>query len=66
MSNKRIDCSNLTVAMQKEKNGGKNAARVIDSDIPYMERPAIKGIIHQKRSCQSLSSTRANTDMSKC
>ena len=42
MSNKRTDCSNLTVAMQKKKSGGKNIASVTDYDIPYMEIPAIK------------------------
>ena len=41
MSNERTDCSNFTVAMRK--NGGKYVASVTDYDIPYMERPVIKG-----------------------
>ena len=60
MSNKRIDCSNLTVAMQKQ-NGGSYVASVTDYDIPYMERPTINGIINHTRSCQSHSFTRADT-----
>ena len=59
MWNKRTDCSNLKVAMQ-EKKGKKYVASVTDYDIPYMERPAIKGKTILKRSCQSLSFTRAD------
>ena len=63
MSNKRTDCSNLTVAMQKKKKRGKNIASVTDYDIPYMERPTKKGNINRKSSCQSLFCTRVDTDM---
>ena len=63
MSNKRTHWSNLTVALQKKKNGGKNVASVTDYDIPYMERLAINGIFNHKKSCQSFSFTRADTDM---
>ena len=62
MSSKRTDYSNLTVALQKKK-GRKKVASVTDYDISYMERPAIKGNINQTKSCQSLSFTRADTDM---
>ena len=48
MSNKRTDCSNLTVAMQK-KNDGKYVASVTDYDIPYMEGSAIKRKTNHKR-----------------
>ena len=33
----------------QEKNGGKTLAGVTDYDIPYIERPAIKGKTSQKR-----------------
>ena len=67
MSNKRTDCSNMTVAIQK-KNGGKHAVNVTDHKIPYrqrpqMERPAVKGNINRKTSCQSPSFTREDVDM---
>ena len=42
MSNKPTDCRDLTVAMQKKKNG-KYVASIAKYDIPYVERPAIKG-----------------------
>ena len=48
MSDKRTDCSNLTVAMQKKKSR-KNVASVTDDDTPYMERPAVKGKTSLKR-----------------
>ena len=47
MPNKGTDCSNA-----KEKMG-KYVASLTDYDIPYMERPAIKGNLNHKRSCQS-------------
>ena len=65
MSNKRRDCSNLTVGMPK-KNGGKYVANVTDSDIPYMERAAIKVNINHKRNFQSFSFTGADTDITLC
>ena len=48
MSSKRTECSNLTVAMQKKKCWN-YVASVTDDDIPYMERPAIKGKTTKKK-----------------
>ena len=39
-------------------------AGVTNYDIPYLEKLAIKGIPNHERSCQSLSFTRGDTDIS--
>ena len=69
ISNKRKDCSNLTVATQKE-NGEKSEACVVSYNIPYMERPAIKGTANQKKkncaSCQIPCVATADTVLTEC